>query len=146
MRMNKSITAIIFDLFGVIRTDEDGHIDRMIQLIRYLRSSGYAVGLLSNVDANYEFLSKYSYLFAEFDRVLLSSDIGVAKPMAQAYFRMVGQLGAMPEASVMIDDKDYNLEGARRVGIKTIQFVDYLQLIQELEELGVEIGINSKNQ
>ena len=137
---NPKITAIGFDLFGVTvdhyYQKGDPHI---LDMVKKLRGRGYMVGMLSNVDANYEFLHRYHSILGHFDRVLLSSEIGVAKPNPQAFQRLVSQLGSPPEATVFIDDILENVESAKSIGIHGILYQTPPALLTELRRLGVNI-------
>jgi putative hydrolase of the HAD superfamily len=44
-----------------------------------------------------------------------------------------------PEECVCIDDRPLNLEGARSLGLHTIQFLNAGQLESDLRRLGVEV-------
>jgi HAD superfamily hydrolase (TIGR01509 family) len=137
--MKPDITAIGFDLFGVVIGNNPKGDPQMLKLITALRANGYAVGLLSNVDANHAFLQRYHDVSRYFDRVLLSSDIGVAKPNAQAYEHLAMQLNARTETTLYIDDHTYNVEGAQAAGLHGLLFKNYDQLVRELVALNIKI-------
>lgn len=137
MTGRKPITAVGFDLFGVFKSWDKQQEENMVALVQTLRDNGIVVGLLSNVDANNEFFQAYHQLFVNFDRVLLSSDIGVAKPHVQAYYHLIAALGSDPAATIFVDDNAYNVDGANQAGLQGILFEDYDQLIRDLKKYGI---------
>lgn len=58
-----------------------------------------------------------------FDAVVVSCEAGCTKPDARIYELCLSQLGTRPEATLFVDDRIENLEGAARLGIKTLHFV-----------------------
>ena len=136
---NSKITAVGFDLFGVLIIEPPKLNQSIIELSKELRSAGYMVGLLSNLDANYEFLHEYHEVFGYFDRVQLSSEVGVAKPNPQAYERFVMQLGAKPEETLFVDDSPENVRGAKAAGLHAIEFTDTEELREQLPQYGIKV-------
>ena len=62
-------------------------------------------------------------LEAWFDVVVVSCEVGVAKPDSMIYEICLSRLGTTPEKALFVDDRMENLEGAARVGIPTFHFV-----------------------
>jgi putative hydrolase of the HAD superfamily len=58
-----------------------------------------------------------------FDVVIVSCEVGCTKPDSRIYEVCLGRLGARAEATLFVDDRLENLEGAARLGIKTLHFV-----------------------
>ncbi|MHB1793995.1 MAG: HAD family hydrolase [Acidobacteriaceae bacterium] len=72
-----------------------------------------------------------------FDAYLVSAYIGLRKPEA-AFFQCALDLSQRrPEECVFIDDREENLEGARKLGIHGIRMTSPEQVIAELRRLGV---------
>jgi putative hydrolase of the HAD superfamily len=65
--------------------------------------------------------------------------LGVAKPHPQIYRMALEISQRQPEECVCIDDRPLNLEGARSLGLHTIQFLNAGQLESDLRRLGVEV-------
>jgi FMN phosphatase YigB (HAD superfamily) len=88
----------------------------------------------------------YEWIIANFPRVAfyrdaaLSYELGVMKPSNEYYAKMVERFGINPEESVFIDDLEQNVEGAVRCGIRGIVFRDRIQLVRELQALGLVIS------
>lgn len=64
--------------------------------------------------------------------------LGVSKPHGQIYQLALDLSQRQPEECVFIDDRSLNLEGARRLGLHTIQFLNAGQLESDLRLLGLE--------
>ena len=74
-----------------------------------------------------------------FSAFFSSCYLGVSKPHPQIYRLALDISQRWPEECVFIDDRSLNLEGARRVGLHTIQFLNAGQLADDLRRLAVEI-------
>jgi len=64
--------------------------------------------------------------------------LGVSKPHAQIYQLAIDISQRQPQQCVFIDDRPLNLEGARQLGLQTIQFLNAGQLESDLRALGFE--------
>jgi putative hydrolase of the HAD superfamily len=74
-------------------------------------------------------------LQACFDAVVVSADIGMVKPDPRIYEYTASKLGVTPAECVFIDDRSYFLEPAREVGMQTVLYQDYEQVVAELDKL-----------
>jgi len=72
-----------------------------------------------------------------FDDLLLSYELGVCKPDAAFFELGLASLEIPPEKCVFIDDLAANIESAKGVGIKAIQFQSMSQVEAELGRLGL---------
>ena len=63
--------------------------------------------------------------------------LGLRKPDAEIFRRVLQITQRKPEVCVMIDDRDLNLECARELGMRTIQFQSATQLRDDLARLGI---------
>ncbi len=83
----------------------------------------YPVYLLSNAIEPFlvRILEKYQ-LFSLFDKVYISSKMGIAKPSGEFFQYVINDLHVDPEDVVMIDDNPSNLAGAASCGIDGILF------------------------
>jgi len=64
--------------------------------------------------------------------------LGVAKPRPQIYRMALDISQRQPEECVFIDDRPLNLESARSLGLRTIQFLNAGQLEDDLRSLGIK--------
>jgi putative hydrolase of the HAD superfamily len=106
----------------------------LLDFMRGLRKQ-YKVGLISNawsglhpwiVDKKFEDI---------FDAMIISADVGVAKPDARIFRIALEKLGVTPEESVFLDDSPDNVAGARAVGMQAIHFVRPEQALNELNQV-----------
>lgn len=111
---------------------------QMRELAKSLRRK-YKTGLLSNTeDAGVKVIKKLGYE-EDFDETVYSCEVGLIKPDEKIYQIMLKKLRVKAEEAVFIDDKEINIEGAKKVGMKGLVFLNYQKLIQDLKLLGVEI-------
>lgn len=91
-----------------------------IALIRALRPP-YKLAVLSNADRSLRRrLEQEMELLHLFDDVVVSAEVGMAKPEA-ALFRLAAErLGVPPEQCVFVDDWDQNVTAARAVGMQAV--------------------------
>jgi putative hydrolase of the HAD superfamily len=64
--------------------------------------------------------------------------LGISKPHQEIYRLALDLSQRQPEECVFIDDRSLNLEGACRLGLHTIQFLNAAQMEAELRILGLE--------
>lgn len=89
-----------------------------------LRERGYRLGLLSNTwwaaDWHNADLAAQG-LAGLFDELVYTSDLPHSKPHPSVFREVASRLGVMPEACVMIGDRQIDdVEGARAVGMRAI--------------------------
>lgn len=61
-------------------------------------------------------------LEAWFDAVVISCEVGLSKPDPRIYQLCLDRLGLPASATLFVDDRADNIEGAARVGLRTLQF------------------------
>lgn len=107
----------------------------LVDYIRGLRSS-YRTALLSNAWDNLrDVLAEHWRILDTFDQVIISAEVGIAKPEQSIYQLTLERLGVAPGEAVLVDDFETNLEGARAAGLLAIPFRDRRQVIAELDAL-----------
>lgn len=77
-------------------------------------------------------------LTAIFDTFLASSWIGIRKPAAMFYERVLAITGARAEDTIFIDDRPENLVAPTALGFHVIQYESPDQLRRELHDAGLE--------
>jgi epoxide hydrolase-like predicted phosphatase len=98
----------------------------------------YTTTLLSNY--TYEWLEEViagENLTPLFDTIFISSRYASIKPEADAFRKVLERLHVAPHEAVFIDDRQINVDGARKLGIQALLFTDVAQLRQDLASLGV---------
>ena len=107
---------------------------------KYLKSQGYHLYILSNYSRYMLDGTKQNEMpFLKYmDGVVFSCDVQQIKPEVDIYETLLKRYDLKPEKSVFMDDRAINCEGARKAGIRTIQFENLKQAAKELEKLGVK--------
>jgi putative hydrolase of the HAD superfamily len=96
------------------------------------------LGLLSNASRGWTARFRARGVADLFDDVVVSADVGLAKP-DPAIFRLAAErLGVAPPACLMIDDQPQHLSGASAAGMRTHLFAprDLPALVARLEAEG----------
>jgi len=118
------------EFFGGDRLDEE-----LIDTIRALRPR-YKTAMLSNAwDDLREVVVNEWRIGEAFDELVISAEVGVAKPDPRIYRLTLQRLEVEPSEAIFVDDFLRNVEGAQAVGIHAIHFQDPVQARAELEAL-----------
>ncbi len=108
---------------------------QLADLIRSLRGR-YKIGLLSNAWSNMrQVLDERFHVADLFDELIISAEVGLAKPDPRIYRLAVQRLNVQPSETVFIDDMLKNVEAARLEGLHAIQYLDFEQMLAELNPL-----------
>lgn len=108
-----------------------------LTLIKSLQQQGFQVALLSNVRKDKaEVLRKLGY-YSYFNPVLLSCDLGYAKPDPYIFQILLHTLQVPKEACVFVDNRIENITAAQALGIDSIHFINAPQLNEELARRGI---------
>jgi putative hydrolase of the HAD superfamily len=87
------------------------------------RAAGVKTAILSNgVPEIMERVRLERMLGATFDVVVVSCEVGCAKPDPEIYRLTLSQLDAAPEHAVFVDDRTENIDAARQLGLRTVHF------------------------
>jgi putative hydrolase of the HAD superfamily len=70
-----------------------------------------------------------------FDAMVISAEVGLAKPDPRIYRLALAKLGARPEESIFIDDVPANVTAARSIGMAGIEFVQPEKVLEELKQV-----------
>ncbi len=100
----------------------------------------YKIGLLTNNSKEWaEQLEKKYNLSKLFNIIVVSAKVGLRKPDPEIYQLITKKLKVNPSECVFIDDLTENVQGAKKLGIKSFQFKSSSQCRKELKKLGVKI-------
>jgi epoxide hydrolase-like predicted phosphatase len=106
----------------------------LVQFIRDLRPR-YKTALLSNAwPDGREAFTRHFGLDSVMDAMIISAEEGMAKPDARIYEIATKRLGVRPEEAVFVDDTAKNVQAARAVGMKGVQFENTAQAIAEVQQ------------
>lgn len=107
-----------------------------IDLVEFLRGlrPRYKTALLSNAwDDLRQVVEEHWRIADAFDEIIISAEVGLAKPDERIYTLTLARLGIQPSEAVFVDDFMGNIEAARRVGMQTILFQSAEQALNELK-------------
>jgi putative hydrolase of the HAD superfamily len=104
-----------------------------------LKQRGLLTAILSNMgdDVLASVEREFSWI-DRFDVLVWSCELGIVKPNPELYRHALNQLGTQPEETLFIDDKRPNVEAARALGIRAIQFSTVERLRQDLIAAGLD--------
>ena len=98
--------------------------DEVVSALRYLRTRGLKLGLLSNIDEREAVNWTNSPLSPLFDVACLSFEIGHSKPSKEAYSLVLSRLGTDASSSIYVGDGSHDeLVGAKRAGFGLVVFM-----------------------
>ncbi len=115
-------------MFSKLSTQQDSDILHMIELLK----RHYDVGCLTNTEIEIANVNRTTGLFDYFQKVYLSTEIGLRKPNREIYYFLLDDINCSPQEVVFIDDKSENVESAKSIGINAIQFSTVKQLQGDL--------------
>lgn len=99
----------------------------------------YKICILSNVTSHQKKHAHIKKLYSSFDHVVLSCDIGAAKPSKKIFIEVMKKLNARPQECIYIEDRKEFLETARKLGMNVIHFISASRLKRDLKKKGVKI-------
>jgi putative hydrolase of the HAD superfamily len=107
----------------------------LVDLLRSLRGR-YRTALLSNAwdDLRQILINRWGITDA-FDEIIISAEVGLAKPDPAIYHLAAQRLGVEPQQAVFVDDMLRNVHAAREQGMHAIQFIDSQQTRLDLMAL-----------
>ena len=98
----------------------------------------YITGILSNAweGARDSFVKRHGMIEGvNVDHLLISAELGVAKPDAEIYRKLQQRLGVEYREILFVDDFSRNVEGARSMGIEAIQYKAGMDLINQIKSM-----------
>ena len=111
----------------------------MVTWQQQLKARGLRTAILSNMgDSVLEsILGEFPWI-QNFDVLVWSFQLGIAKPDPAIYRHTLERLGTRPEETLFMDDRRVNVEMARALGLMAIEFTTAERLRQELVAMGFE--------
>lgn len=108
--------------------------ERMIAVVGELAARGHRLGLLSNIIGDLVPIleARHARWLDHFDARVYSCHIGVAKPDPRAYEICAERLGTPAGDILFFDDKEENVQAARRTGMKAEVFTSPEQVREVL--------------
>jgi len=115
-------------------------IDANVALIGRLRPA-YKTALLSNADETLRDRLRSFGLERLFDGIVISADVGMAKPEPEIYALAAESIGLPAAECVFVDDMESNIAAARSAGMQGVYYRVDLghDLAGQLAEMGVRV-------
>ncbi len=115
-----------------------GPIPGSVEILSELREHGTRIFALSNWSAETYPEARDHYPFLSwFQEILLSGEVGLAKPDPAIFELARERFGIRPATSLFIDDSLVNVEGARAAGFQATHFRGARSLRRELAAAGL---------
>jgi putative hydrolase of the HAD superfamily len=98
----------------------------------------YITGILSNAwkGAREDFANRYGIIEGEnVDHVLVSCELGLAKPDPEIYYRLRETVGVAFDEILFVDDFSKNIKAANALGINTIHYRTGINLINQIKSM-----------
>ena len=110
-------------------------IDRdIIAFLRSLRGK-YITGLISNAWSDLRDYIVREKFDDAFDHMIISAEVGAAKPGAKIYQIALEQAGVSPNEAVFVDDFIENIEACEKVGIQGVHFEEPEAALRQVKTL-----------
>lgn len=115
--------------------------EESLQFIKYLKSKGFRLFLLSNTNALHiekirqlsgPFIAKQFY--NQFEKVYFSHEVKLRKPDKAIYELLLKENELDPAECFFTDDKKENVRAAAKLGLKTYQFNPESDRLQQLKK------------
>ena len=81
------------------------------------------------------FLNLYPDVFAHFDQLFLSHEVGCRKPAPESFLRICSMLQCQPNQVTFLDDSQENIEGAKSAGVTAHLTRSESEVVQVLRSL-----------
>jgi len=113
-----------------------GAIPGMYEYVQELKSKGFKLyGLTNWSRETFPPVRKKFPVFELLDGMIVSGEEYLHKPQPEIYNLLLSRYNLKADECVFIDDLMHNVEGARAVGMHSIQFIDAGRLRKALDEL-----------
>lgn len=101
-------------------------------------SKSYKIAVLTNVSRSRHEVKMETYLKkVKYDRIFTSFGLKMRKPEHSIYLYVLKKMNAKPQETLFIDNLRINTDGAKELGINTIQYKNYRDLVKRLGKIGV---------
>lgn len=134
-KLQLSVSEIVKLLIKGYETNPDA-----VDYVKKVRQAGYKTVICSNnFPARINGLHQRFGFLDDFDVVVVSYEVGVAKPDKGIFEALVKESGVEPSELVYSDDDESKMTGAKELGINTFLYTDFPAFVKHLENLGVSI-------
>ena len=128
-----------------LRKDIDSYLKldvKLADVILKLKNKGFKTMLLSN--SNYAFFKRmvyptYPQFKNLFNKIIISSEIGMTKPGKDIYLYALDKIASKPEESLFIDDSQTNVDSAVNLGINGFLYTNFESFLNYIKTLGIDL-------
>lgn len=104
-----------------------------------LKQHGIRTAILSNMgDSVLESIQREFKWLEQFDVLVWSYQLRIAKPDPQIYLHTLEKLGTRPEETLFLDDKKVNVDAAIALGMRSLEFSTIERLRTDLIATGLD--------
>jgi 2-haloacid dehalogenase len=115
-----------------------GEISGSVEILREIQAKNFLVYGLTNWGADtFPIVLKQFEFLRNLDGIVVSGDEKKVKPYPEIYQILIDRYQIKPESCIFIDDNYVNIESAKKIGFKAIQFVSPKSLREHLMLLKV---------
>lgn len=108
-------------------------IDRnLLEFLRALKPR-YKVGAISNAFSGLRAFMEREKFADVFDAIIVSAEVGAAKPDPKIYQIALERLQVKPKEAVFVDDFIENIEACEKLGMRGIHFTDAESALKQLK-------------
>jgi len=128
------LRGLVLDFGGVLTDFGDDYVVEppLLTVVREVRERGVLTALLSNADGLWTPPAEWRGLF---DAVVISGEVGLAKPSTAIYRLTAEKLGLPAEECVFVDDLAINVHGAAAAGMVGVHHTSIPSTVAELAVL-----------
>jgi putative hydrolase of the HAD superfamily len=126
---DETLGQLIRDFWSGVQLDTE-----LVEFVRSLRPR-YRTAILSDAWPGVrDVFTQVFGLDAVVDEIIISAEEGIAKPDPRIFRIAAERLGVRPQEAVFVDDRPENVQGARAVGMRGIQFETREQTIADVRK------------
>ena len=128
------IKGIVFDYYKVIYIPETQQIDKeVVSILKKLKKTKIPLLLFTNTSQDYvERMNRKTKFLKYFKEKIYC--IEYVKPNEKAFGKLINTLNIPPSEILLIDDDLLNINMATQLGIQTIQYIDPVDLKNNLNK------------
>ena len=129
-----------FEQYTAVIKMVTAEIPETIAIVKKLQKQKYKTAMLSNITQHQAKIIKQMGYYDIFHPVLLSYNIGAKKPDSKAFKILLEKLKLPADFVLFVDDKNENVEAAKKEGIDSIQYINPLQFQGEMINRGFDLS------
>jgi len=135
------IRGIVCDFYNVLYNSSRKEINtEVLDILKECYSQNIPLFLFTNSSLQFLHSENNKTTFLNiFSRYISMCEYNLVKPDDRAFEILMKEIGYATSEVVLIDDKEENIEKAKELGFKTIQYIDPVQLRKELNNLDIII-------